>query len=145
MFYQLLWNKILQSSKKTTTTNKNHLRVPTSGEKWPSQTTPTGFQPTQPTIWPVRNLSGDHLLIPAAWLEIRLVGWLLFFCKWKKWEANIRKQSNKHVTNANAIFVEKNEWIILVNYDIVHMFSFYWPPDISKHVQLIFGTMPFLR
>lgn len=81
MFYQLLWTKICSLQKKQQ--QQPTKTPPGSNLGWKvdvSQTTPTGFQPNQPTIWPIRNLSDDHLPIPAAWLEIRLVGWLFFFC-----------------------------------------------------------------
>lgn len=139
-------NKNLQSSKKTTTTtNKNASGLQPRVKSGRLPNDPHGV-PTQPT---------HHLADPKPlWrsppdpcgLAGDSFGWSVgFFCLSEKVREKIRKQSNKHVTNANAIFVETNEWIILVNYDIVHMFWFYWPPDISKHVQLIFGTMPFLR
>lgn len=116
MFYQLF---VKQNSafKKNTTTKKI-----TSGFQPRVKSGPPPTVPTHPT---------HHLADPKPlWrsppdpcgLAGDSFGWLVvFFCKWNKWEAKRRKQSNKHVTNATTIFGEKNEWIILVNYDIVHI------------------------
>ena len=80
MFYQLFVPQICSLQKKTQQQQPNkHLRAPPRVKSGPPKRPPRGFQPNQPTIWPNRNLSDDHLPIPAAWLEIRLVGWLFFF------------------------------------------------------------------
>ena len=144
LFYQLLWNQNSAVFKKKQQQQQQPKKSPPGSNLGWKVALPR-FQPTQPTIWPDPKPLWRSPPDPCG-LAGDSFGWLVvfFFVSGKNGRQKIRKQSNKHVTNAKAIFVEKNEWIILVNYDIVHMFWFYWPPDISKHVQLIFGTMPFL-